>query len=116
MHTPPSLEGRIARPDSGRSRGHDRTAGLRGDGNNSNKTSQGKKLATCEIPLLFMPLRMNAARGVHLHAHRDACAALDRLRAIRILETQRSCFSTEPRDRACVSDPPLRWKAGPVFI
>ena len=34
----------------------------------------------------------------------------------RILEEQCSCFSIEPRDRACVSDPSLRWKAGPVFV
>jgi len=39
------------------------------------------------------------------HLIEDACVG--------ILRAQCSCFLTEPRDRACVSDPPIRWKAGP---
>jgi hypothetical protein len=37
-------------------------------------------------------------------------------RCASILGVQCSCFLVESRDLACVSEPPTRWKAGPVFI
>ena len=36
--------------------------------------------------------------------------ALDLGRSASILDVQCSCFSVESRDRACESEPPMRWK------